>query len=43
MTRGFLLIAQADETSEREELDISVEGPKSSILEEYRYLVPSRQ
>ena len=39
----ILLIAQADETSEREELDISVEGPKSSILEEYRYLVPSRQ
>ena len=39
----ILLIAQADETSEREELDISVEGPKSNILEEYRYLVPSRQ
>ena len=36
----ILLVAQADKTSEREELDISVQGPKSSVLEEYGYLVP---
>ena len=38
----ILLVAQADKTSDREELDISVQGPKSKVLEEYGYLVPLR-
>ena len=37
---NILLVAQADKTSEREEMDISMQGPKSSVLEEYGYLVP---
>ena len=38
----ILLVAQADKTSDSEELDISIQGPKSGILEEYGHLVPLR-
>ena len=36
----ILLVAQADETPDSEELDISTRRPEPEILEEYRHLVP---
>ena len=40
--KSVLLVAQADKTSKSEELDISIQGTTSEVLEEYCHLVPPR-